>query len=103
MKSLPVVCELSSEALAQRKATTLTELFSEVQELQPLRSGYRFRFEVSDQLLTNIVEMINKERKCCRFMDFELQIAAAEGPVWLAVSGPAGTRDFLESLLNVKP
>ena len=44
--------------------------------------------------------MIAKERKCCRFLDFELKVHAAEGPVWLAISGPEGTKHFLESMLN---
>lgn len=103
MEPLPIACTLSTEALAERKATTLEQLFTAVQEVQPLNSGYRFRFDASDQILTSIFEMITKERKCCRFMDFELQVLAAEGPVWLAISGPEGTKHFLESMLNMEP
>lgn len=102
MEPLPVACTLSVEDLAERKATTLEQLFAGVQELQPIKSGYRFRFDASDQILASLFEVINKERKCCRFMDFELHVRAAEGPIWLAISGPEGTKQFLESLLNME-
>ena len=102
MEPLPIACTLSAEALAERKATTFEQLFVAVQELQPLKSGYRFGFEASDQILQRIVGMITMERKCCRFMNFELHVPAAEGPVWLSISGPEGTKQFLESMLNIK-
>lgn len=102
MEPLPIVCTLSAEALGERKATTIEQLFASVQEVQSLRSGYRFRFDASDQILADILQMITKERKCCRFMDFELTVHAADGPVWLAISGPKGTKDFLESMLNME-
>ncbi len=102
MEPLPVACTLSAEALAERKATTLELLIEDVQEIQPFKSGYRFRFDVSDQILASILELITKERKCCQFMGFELQVHAAEGPIWLTISGPEGTKDFLESVLNIE-
>ena len=102
MEQLPIACTLSEKDLAERKATTLEQLFAGVQELVPLNSGYRFRFDASDQTLRNIFEMIAKERKCCRFMDFDVQVSSAEGPIWLAISGPEGTKQFLDSLLNTE-
>ena len=102
MEPRPIACTLSADALAERKATTLEILFADAKEIQSLRSGYRFRFDASDQILTRILEMITKERKCCQFMDFELKVLAAEGPVWLAISGPEGTKHFLESILNME-
>jgi len=102
MEPLPIACTLSPADLEERKATTLDQLFASAQEVVPLNSGYRFRFDPSDQKLYTIFEMIAKERKCCRFMDFELQVTAAEGPIWLVVKGPEGTKQFLESLLDME-
>ena len=102
MEPLPIVCTLSEEALKERQSTTLEQLFGQAREFQPLPSGYRFRFDVSNQLLVDIMELIIKERKCCRFIDFKLEVAASEGPVWLSLEGPAGTREFIESVLRVQ-
>ncbi len=102
MEPLPIACTLSAEELAVRRTTTLEQLFAGGKELQPLRSVYCFRCDASDQIFASSVELMTQERKCCRFMDFELQVRAAEGPVWLAISGPEGTKNFLESMLNLE-
>ena len=101
MEPQPIACTLSEEALKERKSTTLEQLFGQAKEVQQLPAGYRFRFEASDQVLMSIMEMITKERKCCTFLDFRLDISAAEGPVWLSLEGPEGTREFIESVIQV--
>ncbi len=101
-KTLPIVCSLDSQELQDRKETTLKTLFEKVQETKRLAGGIAFRFEASDGLLASIVEVINKERKCCRFLDFQLQVTADEGPVWLTLSGPEGAVPFLEEILGAK-
>ena len=101
MEPLPIVCTLSEEALNTRQANMLDQLFGAAQAFQQLESGYKFRFDASDQILLGITEMIIKERKCCRFLSFNLEVPSAEGPVWLSVEGPTGTKDFLESIIDI--
>ncbi len=38
---------------------------------------------------------IAAERRCCRFLQFVLTMEPDEGPVWLEVTGPPGTAEFL--------
>ena len=47
-----------------------------------------------------IAEMIDGERQCCRFLRFAVVLEANLGPVSLELTGPAGTRAFLEALLE---
>jgi len=42
--------------------------------------------------------MIDAERRCCPFLRFQVVAEAGNGPVWLEVTGPVGTRQFLERL-----
>ena len=44
--------------------------------------------------------MIDAERQCCRFLQFELSIAPDLGPLALTLTGPEGTQQFLEALLD---
>jgi hypothetical protein len=42
--------------------------------------------------------MIQAERKCCQFLQFHLTVSAAGGPIALELTGPAGTREFLDAM-----
>jgi len=49
-----------------------------------------------------LAEMIEAERQCCRFLRFVVTISAEAGPIQLDVTGPKGTQEFLETLLDIK-
>jgi hypothetical protein len=38
-------------------------------------------------------------RRCCPFLSLDIAIASNGGPVWLHVTGPEGTREFLATEL----
>ena len=52
----------------------------------------------ADDLLVALATVIDAERRCCPFLRFHVIAEASTGPVWLEVTGPAGTREFLERL-----
>ncbi len=101
MDILPVACTLNADSLEKRKTGTLKMLFSKVLEKETVSTGYRFRFQASDQLLLDMMDVIVKERHCCKFLNFDLKVPATEETVWLTISGPEGTRAFLEELLDL--
>ena len=43
--------------------------------------------------------IVAAERECCPFLWFELSVEPAMGPVTVRMTGPAGTREFLKSIL----
>ena len=44
-------------------------------------------------------KMIMAERECCHFLTFEFVAQPGMGPVIVRVTGPAGTKDFLKTVL----
>ncbi len=40
-------------------------------------------------------EFIQLERQCCPFLRFQLTVEPGGGPIWLELTGPPGTREFL--------
>jgi hypothetical protein len=40
-------------------------------------------------------EFSQLESQCCPFLRFQLTVELGGGPVWLELTGPPGTRDFL--------
>lgn len=71
---------------------------TEVQEREEVPDGYAFRF--MPEALDDLARFVSNERKCCPFLTFELTVAPANGPVWLRLTGPEGTRAFLDAELS---
>jgi len=68
-------------------------------ERATLPDGYAFRFDSSE--FEAVARFVVNERKCCPFLRFEVQLAAQSGPLWLRLTGPAGTREILDAELNL--
>jgi hypothetical protein len=100
MKELPIACELSPAELEARRQGLLPGLLAQASEQMELADGFRWRFAPSTEVLMTAVKTIDAERQCCRFLKFALTVEPDAGDVWLEVTGPEGTREFLSSLLN---
>ena len=96
--NLPIACTLSQdERLTRQKLCD--SLRPAVQEVQEREHGYGYRL-ASDDVLPALVEIVRLERRCCPFLQFTLTAAANNGPIWLEVTGPEGTKAFLASFFE---
>ncbi len=96
---MPIACCLTSAELRERAATLLTQFRSAVIEIEELRDGYAFRVPGDGKWIAIIAKMIVAERECCPFLTFELVAQPNMGPVIVRVTGPAGTKDFVKTIL----
>ena len=101
MSELPIACELTPDEIMGRRATLLPGLLARAEERVTLCNGFRWRFSASSEALTAAAETINAERQCCQFLRFVLTVEPGGGSMWLEITGPQGTAEFLESLLCV--
>jgi len=74
-------------------------LISRASEQSDLENGYAFRFD--PDALTSLVMFVENERKCCPFLTFDIVVSAGSGPIWLRMTGPAGTREVLRTELEL--
>jgi hypothetical protein len=95
---LPVVCTLTAGTIATRKADLLPGLVRRAEKREDTPDGIRFRFP--SDALSVLAATIDSERQCCRFLRFEITIEADGGPISLSLSGPPGTREFLDALIE---
>ena len=100
MSDLPVACTLDPATLQTRRETLLAQLVERAVLREPLPDGLRLEFHASSETLALIGKVIEAERRCCRFLQFELTVGPDEGPVVLELTGPDGTPQFLEALLE---
>jgi hypothetical protein len=102
MKSLdntPIACSLTTAELRDREARLLAQFRSAVIETEELQKGYAFRLSGDGEWIGFIAELMVAERECCPFLAFEVIALPNKGPVIVRVTGPAGTKEFLKTLL----
>ena len=93
------VCRLDvmDEVQRARHAAVLQTLRQSLVETRELDDGFAFCYP-SDSLLL-AAEFISRERLCCPFFNFKLELAADDGPLWLHLTGPEGVKAFLQAEL----
>lgn len=89
-------CKLTTPELQQRKRTVIAELKNQVLEKVETDSGYKYKFEGSDKMLDLLNSFIKTERLCCDFFAFTLTAASDKTFIWLELSGPEATKDFID-------
>src|SRR5262245_15462594 len=99
MVMLPVACTLGPEALEARRASLLPGLLQHAATCEALPEGIRATFDARTDALSGIVDMIELERRCCRFLRFQVTVEPGDAGIVLDVTGPAGTGEFLAGLI----
>lgn len=100
MTDLPVACTLSAAALRARREGLLADLRRRADSHEVLADGHRLRFAAGEDTLAAIARTIEAERQCCRFLRFWITVEPDGGPMWLELSGPPGTSEFISALLD---
>ena len=98
-RDLPIACTLTPEELRRRREGLLPGILARAEAHEPVDGGFRFRFKSEAGLLPELAAMMEAERRCCRFLHFQVAADPDEGPVWLDVTGPPGTSEFLAGWL----
>lgn len=100
MINLPIACMLTGAELQERRRTVLEKAKQSIVETRELESGYALSFPSSPESLKDLSALVDLERQCCPFLTFRITVEANSGPVWLEVTGPDGTKDFLKNTFD---
>ena len=100
MADLPVACTLTPDALRARREGLLADLLRRAESRDFAGDSLRLRFAADDETLPVVTRAIDAERRCCRFLRFAVTVEPDGGPIYLDLSGPPGTGDFLAALLE---
>ena len=98
MSDPPIACTLSHEARRCRLGELLPALATRACIVEPMTNGVRLVFDTTPGLLADVASVIERERVCCRFLRFVVDLAPDQGSVVLELSGPDGTRAFLATI-----
>lgn len=102
--SLPLACIADAIPRRERSAhlALLARLFGEAaRERRDVPNGYAFRFDAEE--FDSVARFVTRERRCCPFLTFSIELSHEGGPVWLSMTGPERTKEFLDGELPPFP
>jgi hypothetical protein len=88
---------LTLEQAQEKRIEQLPLLLDEIKQVKVIESGYSLRFGLEPTSLILVCDWLQIERICQPFLRMRLSIESNQGPIWLDLSGPAGTQNFLKS------
>ena len=100
MTTLPIACTLSPAELRAQRDELLPGLVSSALQRISLPRGVRLVFGATARRLRQLHAVAELERRCCAFLEFRIDVTPDGGALTLDVTGPDGTEQFLESLLE---
>lgn len=104
MDGAGLCCDMTAMSGSEREhyRELRARLEGAIEETRELENGYAFRWPSDVVSLVEIAEFVEKERKCCPFLDFEVAVARECGPVWLKMTGQEGVKTFLRAEFSVR-
>lgn len=95
--TMPVACTLGAFTPEEQKRhselmATLTPMLQSPHELE---NGYAFPLAASPQQFVDVAEWITLERKCCPFLQFDLQWLPQTNTPELRLTGGPGVKEFI--------
>lgn len=100
MDRLPVACSLLDSELQERRRNVLAKARSVVAEVKELEAGFAYRFPSDGKWIRELADLVAFEHQCCPFLKFRLTVEPGDGPIWLELTGPQGTKEFLAEIFN---
>lgn len=93
----PVACDLTAIAGDERKHHKMNseELFTAIKEWKELSDGYAFRIPTETDMIGKAATFIARDRQCCPFFEFNLEVTPDNGPIWLKMSGNIHVKAFI--------
>ena len=97
---LPIACSLGAEASADRIREWQTFLRGSVVSADLQGTILRLRLVVSDGVLVAAADLASREKACCPFLDFAIEIE--QDARTLRIEAPAAASQVLEDLAGLR-
>ena len=100
MTELPIACTLTPDELRAASDDLIPGLAARATSVEHLADGIRLAFAATEGVVADIARVIDRERRCCRFLHFALSVAPDGGPIALDITGPTGTAEMLAGIIG---
>jgi hypothetical protein len=93
MTAIPVADRAAHHQLIRRLMTKAVE------NIRELPDGFAFRFPADEYQA--VTEFVARERLCCPFLAFTLELLPDQGPLVLRLTGAEGVKEFIRAELSL--
>ncbi len=100
MTQIPIACTLSATEQSDRGDEWHQFLTTNVVETVRTESSARLRLRDGNEVIVVAVDLARREKACCAFFDFELELLPDE--VWLRVEAPSEASSILDGLIKLE-
>jgi hypothetical protein len=92
-----IACDLGalSAQERERRAALARALVTGADSVRELADGYALQLRGTETLARESLEWLLLERRCCPFLQLEIELEAEGGPLWLRLRGSSGVKEFL--------
>jgi hypothetical protein len=98
MTQIPIACTLSAADKRTRGDEWRQFLTDDVAEIVRFGTSARMRLNAGDHVILSAVDLARREKDCCAFFEFRLELLPDE--VWLSVNVPDDAVAILDSLVS---
>jgi hypothetical protein len=101
---IPFACDMTAipaELRGAHQALTRRLISEAAREIRELPDGFAFTFPSEEYAA--VTEFVARERLCCPFLRFELEVSPGRGPLGLRLTGAEGVAAFLRAELQLPP
>lgn len=93
----PIACNMKALTTGQRAelGRTGAHVIDAITTSRELNDGYAFHVDPAKASVTDVAQWLDLWRRCCPFYEFEIDLHAADGSLWLTVKGRPGVKQFI--------
>ena len=93
----PIACNMRALTSEQRKdlGQRGERVISAIASVRELNNGYAFHVDPAKVTLIEMAQWLDLWRRCCPFYEFRIDYRAADGDLWLSVTGRPGVKEYL--------
>lgn len=93
----PIACDLTAleEMERERHKTNSRELFTAIEQWRELSRGYALRLPTDTAMIEKAGAFMARERQCCPFFKFNLEVTPNSSAVWLKLTGNQEVKQYI--------
>ncbi len=94
----PIACDFTAIEKEEREIhkQNSEEVFESVVDWQEVADGYTFQLPTQTDIIEKAGAFIARERLCCPFFTFNLEVTPNRGPVWLTMTGNEEVKSYIK-------
>ena len=97
------VCNLGvmNEDERARYLALSRKLMGAGEERREFHDGYAFKLAAQKISILEIAEWMTFERRCCPFLNLQIEAEPNAGPIWLRMTGAGGVKEFIRAEIGI--